>query len=90
MKKTLFNLMNVLAMSLLVFASCNKTDDIAPSIAAIAASNPAFSELEDAAIRGGVAGVLSNPNANDPQGKFTVFAPTNDAFARLGLNTAAD
>ena len=90
MKKTIFNLMNVLAMSLLVFASCNKTDDIAPSIASIAVSNPAFSELEDAAIRGGVAGVLSNPNANDPQGKFTVFAPTNDAFARLGLNTAAD
>jgi uncharacterized surface protein with fasciclin (FAS1) repeats len=29
---------------------------------------------------------LSNPNPNDPSGNYTVFAPTNDAFARLGLN----
>ena len=90
MKRAIFNLTGILALSLLALVSCNKTEDIAPSIAAIAVANPAFSELENAAIRGGVAGVLSNPNANDPQGKFTVFAPTNDAFARLGLNTAAD
>jgi uncharacterized surface protein with fasciclin (FAS1) repeats len=33
---------------------------------------------------------LSNKNPNDPEGNFTVFAPTNAAFARLGLRTAAD
>ena len=77
-------------MSLLMFSSCEKTENIAPSIAAIAVSNPAFSTLEDAAVRGGVVGVLSNPNPNDAKGNFTVFAPNNDAFARLGLNTAPD
>jgi uncharacterized surface protein with fasciclin (FAS1) repeats len=29
--------------------------------------------------------VLSNSNPNDPSGHYTVFAPTNDAFAKLGL-----
>lgn len=61
-------------------------EDVPPTIANIAVSNPAFSTLEEAAITGGVAVTLSNPNANDPSGDFTVFAPTNDAFARLGLN----
>lgn len=90
MKKNILNLISAATLGLLALTSCNKVEDIAPSIAAIAVSNPAFSVLEDAAVRGGVAGVLSNPNANDPQGNFTVFAPTNDAFARLGLNSAAD
>jgi hypothetical protein len=39
---------------------------------------------EGAAVQGGVVGVLSN-NPNDPSGHYTVFAPTNDAFAKLGL-----
>ena len=90
MKKNILNFVSASALSLLMLASCNKVEDIAPSIAAIAVANPAFSVLEDAAIRGGVAGVLSNKNPNDAQGNFTVFAPTNDAFARLGLNSAAD
>ncbi|WP_239691494.1 fasciclin domain-containing protein [Hymenobacter lapidarius] len=34
--------------------------------------------------------LLGNKNPNDPQGNYTVFAPTNEAFARLGLNTAQD
>jgi uncharacterized surface protein with fasciclin (FAS1) repeats len=40
-----------------------------------------FSTLEGAAVQGGVVGVLSNSNPNDPSGHYTVFAPTNDAFA---------
>ena len=90
MNKNILNLFSAAAMSLLMFSSCEKTENIAPSIAAIAVSNPAFSTLEDAAVRGGVVGVLSNPNPNDAKGNFTVFAPNNDAFARLGLNTAPD
>ena len=71
--------------------SCSKNyENDAPTIANIAVSNPAFSTLEGAAIRGGVAVVLSNANPNDPSGNYTVFAPTNDAFARLGLNTEED
>jgi hypothetical protein len=37
--------------------------------------------------KGGVVGVLSNSNPNDPS-DYTVFAPTNDAFAKLGLVVA--
>ena len=57
-----------------------------PSIANIAVSNSNFSVLEEAAITGNVAVTLSNANPNDPSGDYTVFAPTNAAFARLGLN----
>ncbi len=79
------------AATVLLATSCQKDDEnVLPSIAAIAVSNPAFSTLEGAAIQGGVAVTLSNPNAGDPSGDFTVFAPTNDAFARLGLNTEGD
>ncbi|WP_223847282.1 fasciclin domain-containing protein [Hymenobacter montanus] len=46
--------------------------------------------LEDAAVRGDVAVQLSSKNPSDPQGSYTVFAPTNAAFARLGLNSALD
>jgi uncharacterized surface protein with fasciclin (FAS1) repeats len=79
-----------IALSTIGMISCEKTNDFIPSIANIAVSNPAFSQLEAAAVKGGVAVVLSNKNAGDPSGKFTVFAPTNDAFARLGLNVEGD
>lgn len=62
-------------------------EDELPSIANIAVSNPDFSTLEAAAVAGEVAVVLSNSNPNDPSGAYTVFAPTNDAFSRLGLNS---
>lgn len=66
--------------------SCdNDYTDEKPTIANIAVTNSAFSTLEAAAIQGGVAVVLSNSNPNDPSGDYTVFAPTNDAFAKLGL-----
>nr|WP_309760342.1 fasciclin domain-containing protein [Flavobacterium sp.] len=77
----------LLAFTLLAtLVSCdNDYADQKPTIANIAVTNSAFSTLEAAAIQGGVAVVLSNKNAGDPSGNFTVFAPTNDAFARLGL-----
>ncbi|NJL73782.1 MAG: fasciclin domain-containing protein [Saprospiraceae bacterium] len=71
--------------------SCNKDDDSTiPTIASIAVTNSDFSTLEAAAVQGGVAVILSNPNAGDPSGDYTVFAPNNAAFARLGLNTGDD
>ncbi len=70
---------------------CSKTYEMEmPSIATIAVSNPDFSVLEGAAIRGQLAVVLSNKNPNDASGNYTVFAPNNAAFARLGLNTEGD
>ncbi|WP_130736303.1 fasciclin domain-containing protein [Flavobacterium sp. J27] len=78
---------SVLALAFLSsLVSCdNDYESETPSIASIAVTNSAFSTLEAAAIQGGVAVVLSNSNPNDPSGKYTVFAPTNDAFAKLGL-----
>jgi uncharacterized surface protein with fasciclin (FAS1) repeats len=79
-----------LCLSLALFTACDKREEEAPSIASIAVANPDFQVLEDAAIRGDVAIVLSNKNPNDSAGNYTVFAPTNAAFARLGLVQAAD
>lgn len=77
----------ILAASTIVSCERNSTyEDAKPSIANIAVSNPNFSTLEAAAVAGGVVGVLSNANAGDPSGNFTVFAPTNAAFDKLGLN----
>lgn len=75
---------------LLGFSSCEKDDITTPSIAAIAVTNSDFSLLEGAAVQGGVAVTLSNPNPNDLSSNYTVFAPNNAAFNRLGFNTEAD
>ncbi|GAB3824477.1 fasciclin domain-containing protein [Hymenobacter jeollabukensis] len=82
-------ILGITAASLL--GGCNKNTETNPSIAGIAVANDDFSVLEDAAVRGGVVGILSNRNP-DPasQGNYTVFAPNNAAFARLGLRSAPD
>ncbi|WP_179021939.1 fasciclin domain-containing protein [Winogradskyella forsetii] len=82
-----YTLIAILAIG--IFNSCESPSSYEveePSIANIAVSNPDFSTLEAAAVAGGVAVVLSNDNPNDITGDYTVFAPTDDAFARLGLN----
>ena len=71
-------------------SGCAKNKDVDPSITNIAVTNADFQLLEDAAIRGGVAGTLANKNPNDPQGNYTVFAPNNAAFNRLGIREAVD
>jgi uncharacterized surface protein with fasciclin (FAS1) repeats len=84
----------MIAMAALVvasaFSSCKKDSGVNPTIAQVAVTMPGFSQLESAAIKGGVAIVLSNKNPNDPSGAYTVFAPTNDAFAKLGLVNPQD
>jgi uncharacterized surface protein with fasciclin (FAS1) repeats len=78
------------AAAILMFSmnSCSKNYEAEiPSIATIAVSNADFSILEGAAVRGGLAVVLANKNPNDAAGNYTVFAPNNSAFARLGFNT---
>ena len=91
MKKHYLFKIGALALSLLTLGSCAKNKDIDPSITNIAVSTPDFQMLEDAAIRGDVAVTLGNKNADPASGgNFTVFAPTNMAFARLGLNSAED
>lgn len=74
-----------------VITSCQKDDDLDPTISQVAVGLKGFSQLEAAAIRGGVAGVLSEKNtAANSGGNFTVFAPTNEAFAKLGLVNPED
>jgi uncharacterized surface protein with fasciclin (FAS1) repeats len=90
MKKYLPSATGLLAVGLLLLGGCAKNQEVAPTITNIAVTNPDFQALEDAAIRGDVAVLLGNKNEADPSGNFTVFAPTNAAFARLGLRTAAD
>lgn len=47
------------------------------NVVQVAQSNPDFSILVEAVQAAGLGGVLSNPKAN-----YTIFAPTNDAFAQ--------
>jgi transforming growth factor-beta-induced protein len=49
-----------------------------PTIVGLAAANPNLSTLVKAVQKAGYVGLLNDPKAN-----FTVFAPTNDAFAAL-------
>jgi uncharacterized surface protein with fasciclin (FAS1) repeats len=88
MNKIKFNIGILAFAALLITTSCETNSDYEdnlPSIAAIAVGGADFSTLEGAAVLGGVAGTLSNSNPNDPSGKYTVFAPNNAAFAKLGL-----
>lgn len=89
MKNFIYKGLFLATAALTTMVSCDTDyEDQTPSIAGIAVANPNFSTLEAAAVQGGVVGILSNSNPNDPSGKYTVFAPTNDAFARLGLTNA--
>ncbi|MFD2787098.1 fasciclin domain-containing protein [Hymenobacter rubripertinctus] len=90
MKNLLKTSLGFLLATSCALTGCSDKQDADPSIANIAAKSADFQLLEDAAIRGGVAGVLSNKNPNDASGNYTVFAPTNAAFARLGLRSATD
>ncbi|HEX8659061.1 MAG TPA: fasciclin domain-containing protein, partial [Hymenobacter sp.] len=88
--KKYFSFSTVFAISLTILGSCAKNEKVDPSITNIVVTNPNFQTLEDAAVRGNVALLLGNKNPDDPQGNYTVFAPTNAAFARLGLSSASD
>lgn len=62
-----------------VAATTPVTDEAAPAgdIVAVASANPSFSTLVAAVAAAGLVETLQGP------GPFTVFAPTNDAFAAL-------
>ncbi|TVZ51986.1 fasciclin domain-containing protein [Dokdonia sp. Hel_I_53] len=89
MKKSyIYSSMLLIAFISITLTSCETSsiyEDELSSISGIAVANPDFSTLEAAAVYGNVAGVLSNANPNDPSGDYTVFAPNDAAFARLGL-----
>jgi uncharacterized surface protein with fasciclin (FAS1) repeats len=90
--KSTINFLAVLLFGINAFiiTGCEDYKEEPASIAGIAVANNGFSVLEDAAVRGGVAVTLSNKNAGDPSGAFTVFAPNDVAFAKLGFKTGDD
>ncbi len=80
----------LLLVSSMILVNCSDDNDDGPkgpdTIAEIAASNDSFATLVSALERTGLASVLNG------EGSFTVFAPTNEAFDKLGvdLNTLSD
>ena len=91
MKKKMFVPACALVFGMAMLAGCSKAKEAELSITSRVVGDADFQVLEDAAIRGDVAGTLAGANPNiGSQGKYTVFAPTNAAFARLGLKSAAD
>lgn len=69
--------------------ACENIRDEQPTLALTVVSNPNFTILEAAALKTGLALALSNSNGNDVGGNQTIFAPTNEAFAKLRLSDEA-
>jgi uncharacterized surface protein with fasciclin (FAS1) repeats len=64
-----------------LLAACGGGDDGPPNIVGVAQARPEFSLLAEAIVAADLADTLSAP------GPYTVFAPTNDAFAALLAET---
>lgn len=82
MKKHNLILAATLLTGLTVFTSCEKEDDSRPTnaektIAEYVIGNPTFSTLAEALSKAGLVDALNG------EGEFTVFAPSNAAFAAL-------
>ncbi len=87
MKNYLKLILGLFALSFFIF-SCDDNDDDTmmqseKSIAALVTDTPNLSLLKTAVVRAGLVETLS------ASGTFTVFAPTNEAFAAAGLGTEA-
>ena len=90
--KKLFVPVTILALALgTTFTSCNEDDDMDDqnNIVELAQSNNDLSSLVDAVVRAGLVDALSDESAS-----YTVFAPTNAAFATFladnGFNSVDD
>ncbi|MCE2612190.1 fasciclin domain-containing protein [Flavobacteriaceae bacterium D16] len=100
----ILKLLSIVALSAIFLSACGekkkeKTEEVmeeatevveeameevtTPNIVEVAAGNEAFSTLVTAVTAADLAGTLSG------EGPFTVFAPTNDAFAKLPEGTVA-
>lgn len=87
MKNYLKLILGLFALSFFIF-SCDDNDDDTmmqseKSIATLVTETPNLSLLKTAVVRAGLVETLSG------NGTFTVFAPTNEAFAAAGLGTEA-
>jgi uncharacterized surface protein with fasciclin (FAS1) repeats len=73
-----------LALAAVTLSACSvfEANDVAPTITDIVVDTEAVSILEDAVVQEGLAGALDERSV-----KYTVFAPTNDAFAQFLADT---
>jgi uncharacterized surface protein with fasciclin (FAS1) repeats len=78
MKRLLLLVLSLLTFLPLAFAQDDAAAEPTQNIAEIAAADPQFSTLVELLTQAGLVETLSDPNA-----VFTVFAPTNDAFAKV-------
>jgi len=83
MNRRLF-LMLATASGIAAIAACTPMEPPKPDIVDIAAANPDFSTLVAAVTAAGLVDTLKSA------GPFTVFAPTNEAFAKLPAGTVED
>ncbi|MFN2190252.1 MAG: fasciclin domain-containing protein [Candidatus Promineifilaceae bacterium] len=81
MNKKVFSMLVVLSMLVVVMVPAVMADGHEDSIVDIAVSDGRFTTLVEAVTYTGLADALSG-------GSWTVFAPTDDAFAKLGLNAS--
>jgi len=75
-------ILSAVVVAVALFAG-SASSGFASTIAGVASSNPHFSTLVTALKAAGLVGVLSD------KGHYTVFAPTNEAFAELPAGTVA-
>lgn len=78
MKRKMFLLISVIAVLVLGVLGTASADEFEPNIVDIAASTEGFSTLHTAIVAAGLADTLA-----DADSTFTVFAPTDAAFAAL-------
>ena len=77
MTRILITAVAALALAVPAASAAPARDAATPSIAAVATKTPQLSTLLMLVKKAGLAGTLSNPGA------YTVFAPTNAAFAKV-------
>lgn len=87
-----FSAIFILALFSFAITSCkNDKKGVIPTISQTVVGLADFSQLELSAIKCNFVVALSNKNtAAGSNGDYTVFAPTNQAFAKIGLINGAD
>ncbi len=81
MTRILITAVAALALAVPAATAAPARETATPSIAAVATNTPQLSTLLSLVKKAGLAGTLSSPGA------FTVFAPTNAAFAKVPKST---
>ena len=84
--RKLFAPLSVVLLSVIVFSSCKEDNPVTPpkDITVVATENGKFTKLLGAATKVGLVPTLQST------GPYTVFAPNDDAFAKVDLSKTSD